>query len=159
MHLVLNAICLIVVGRWVERILGWQWVAIGFLATGFMGSVLSLAMMPDYVVSVGASGAIMGLAPVCLFALNKLRDTNFKFNQVLWVSAVLGYALFDALAGKEEIDHAAHIGGAISGGFLALMLWGLSWIRPQPLVTLALHLLSALGLGLFAIITLVNLLF
>ena len=159
MHLAGNALCLLTVGRWVERVFGWQWLAIGFLVTGFMGSLLSLAMAPPMVVSVGASGAIMGLIPICLVALSRLPDSNLKFGEMMWATTVFAYSIFDAFAGKEGIDHAGHIGGAISGSLMALLLWGVSRNRPQPLLTLALQILSALGLGLFAIITAMNLQF
>lgn len=65
LHLLFNLACLYAVGSRLERLLGSVVFLAVYLATGAIGTLVSLLVHPD-VVSVGASGAIFGLIGVSL---------------------------------------------------------------------------------------------
>ena len=67
-HLVLNALALLMVGTIVEPRLGWRWFSVVYALGGVGGSLVSLATNDGTRVSVGASGAIMGLFAAGLFS-------------------------------------------------------------------------------------------
>lgn len=67
-HLAMNAIALFLAGRSLENLVGRGWFGAIYVIGGLGGSLLSLALTPASIVSVGASGAIMGLFAAMLVA-------------------------------------------------------------------------------------------
>src|ERR1700739_286728 len=65
-HLVMNAIALYLAGRSLEWLVGRAWVGAAYVVGALTGSLLSLALTSNLIVSVGASGAIMGVFAVML---------------------------------------------------------------------------------------------
>ena len=61
LHLAFNSLALYFAGSILERLLGRAWLGALYVLGGLSGSILSVAMGADNVVSVGASGAIMAL--------------------------------------------------------------------------------------------------
>src|SRR5262245_36217348 len=61
MHLLFNCYALFLAGAILESLVGRAWLAALFVVGGLGGALMSLALNPSNLVSVGASGAIMGL--------------------------------------------------------------------------------------------------
>jgi rhomboid protease GluP len=153
-HLALNGFCLFLAGVMLENIAGRRWFFALFVIGGTCGSLMSLALNPDSVVSVGASGAIMGLlaaAFVCSFRYpsgvlrTQIRTTSLQ----ILIPSLLPLAVSRT---GEHIDFAGHIGGALSGAIVGLVMlktWRPSKPRPSfmPVAT-ALCVAGALALAL-----------
>ncbi len=130
MHIFFNMWCLWDLGRLCESLYGrWTFAAI-YLITGIAAGLASLAWNPG-VLSVGASGAIFGLAGALAasyylgeFSLpgiairGTLRSLAFfiGFNVLFGI----GYNIFAGSSGG--IDNAAHIGGLVSGLILGALI-------------------------------------
>jgi len=127
-HLVMNGIALYLAGRVLETLIGRAWLGATYAIGALCGSLLSLALNSNTLISVGASGAIMGL-----FATMLIISAHYPHGPVrtgLQMNAV--YVLVPSLlplAGLLKglhVDYAAHFGGAIGGaavGFVLLRNW------------------------------------
>jgi rhomboid protease GluP len=127
-HIAVNAIALALAGRALERLIGPAWFGVVYVTGALTGSLASLALNPPATVTVGASGAIMGL-----FAAMLVLSSHFPSGAIrtgLQVNAL--YVLIPSLlplAGVlkgQNVDYAAHFGGAIGGtaiGALLLFIW------------------------------------
>ncbi|HEY4263864.1 MAG TPA: rhomboid family intramembrane serine protease [Micropepsaceae bacterium] len=133
-HYVGNAIALLFAGMILERLIGAPWFAALFVVSGLGGAAGSLALNPGKVISVGASGAIVGLlaaAFVCSFTFEsvqlrrRMRKVSLRFRVPSLLPALL--PLSTASSGAP-VDYGAHIGGAVAG---ALMGFALSEIWPE----------------------------
>jgi len=125
LHLLMNMYVLWVVGPIVERWLGPVGFAIGYIVSGFFGSVAS-AYWHDAIVSVGASGAVFGVFGMLpglvtgrqqslpMAIIKQHRALALKF---LVLNLALGF-------GITEIDLAAHLGGLAAGFLFRLVLRG-----------------------------------
>jgi rhomboid protease GluP len=128
-HIATNRWCLWNLGLLGEPLLGsWGLIAV-YLLTGLGGSLLSTAVHPS-VTSVGASGAIFGLAGVLIMLLNsKLlpvppAELKRLRRSVIWFAAlnlVIGGGIWLAHT-PLQIDNMAHLGGLLSGLALGLLL-------------------------------------
>jgi rhomboid protease GluP len=67
-HLTFNGVAIYLAGYILEGLVGRAWFATIFVTGALGGSLLSLALNPDSLVSVGASGAVMGLFAAMLAA-------------------------------------------------------------------------------------------
>jgi membrane associated rhomboid family serine protease len=126
-HLLLNVWALWNVGRLAERLYGTGIFLFLYFASGLLGSLASVAWLPNNV-SVGASGAIFGILGAHLAFLAH-RDSGIP-RQVFrahWFSTLL-FVLFNLIQGalSPGVDNAAHVGGLL-GGFV------LGWILVRPL--------------------------
>lgn len=146
LHLVANMYMLIVLGSFTERRYGSVRFAVLYLLSGLGGGVLSALwfgyhkvntaslMMGSFVqvhelspaVSVGASGAIMGLAGASFVARlvgernydASGKDSEFKaIVQVIILNLAIGFM-------AKGIDQAAHIGGLLTGVLTGFLLIG-----------------------------------
>lgn len=139
LHLGMNMAALFSLGSLVERLVGpWRLLGLYFLASLGAG-LLSAVALPEGVPSVGASGAILGLAGL-LLAPRFRRDPSFPgaLAQRLfeWLARPLGliFALgigFQVLGLPLQFDNAAHLGGLLSG-FTLGYLWPSFLVRPTP---------------------------
>ena len=119
-HLVANMYGLFVLGRTTEEVLGWPRLVVVYAASAFGGALASL--WADRGLSVGASGAIMGLL-AALTVVVFVRRRNFHpavrrmlLGNLLFLGAIqafLGWQL-------PLIDSAAHLGG-FSAGLVATL--------------------------------------
>src|SRR5258708_4336254 len=121
-HLALNMWWLFYLGRLSERLFGrWQTVVV-YLLTGVGGNLLSLAWKPGRL-SVGASGAIFGLAGAILSGV-KFGDLSITAGEKR--SIFLNVALFSGLSFfmgmRGNTDNMCHLGGFISGLIIGLPL-------------------------------------
>ncbi|MGO9475863.1 MAG: rhomboid family intramembrane serine protease [Rhodomicrobium sp.] len=151
MHIAFNGIALFFAGAVLENVIGRAWFAAVFALSGVTGGAMSLVINPATLISVGASGAIMGLFAAA-FAVSYRYPTaspmrTFLQSGSLRVLIPSMLPLFDGLFG-QRIDYAAHLGGAIGGVALGLALVAV-WQREErlpPYRKLA-WLLAAAGLA------------
>ncbi len=123
-HALPNMVWLAYVAYQLERALGWRTMIWLYVMSVAGGSFLSMAAAP-YTPSIGASGGAFGLVAACVvFGLTRA--------EILPESArrVFGFALFPYVAlmlvmgfmGNEGADNWAHLGGALLGGPLAMVV-------------------------------------
>lgn len=123
LHLFGNMFGLLMLGAYLEPLLGRARFLIFYLLCGVMGGVLSIYMHP-FNVSVGASGSIMGLSGVFLALVTSNLFEKHTRNAIL--SALVFYILlqliFDQLS--PQVDKGAHIGGLVTGCILGFISVG-----------------------------------
>lgn len=130
-HLLGNMITFVAAGAVVEEFYGRKRMLLLYLFSGLTGSLLSLARTKD-VLSVGASGAIMGMYGVGLVFLlrerrhlsdsqrYRLRRVQIPFFFLLVIPSIL------------HADFYAHLGGFLGGVLLALFVPPLAERLPRP---------------------------
>jgi rhomboid protease GluP len=123
MHIAFNMWCLWDLGRLCESLYGrWTFAAI-YLITGVAGGLASIAWNPQ-VLSVGASGAIFGLAGALLasFYLGEFSVPKVAIQGTL--RSLLFFVGFNVLFGAmvSGIDNACHVGGLASGLILGALI-------------------------------------
>jgi membrane associated rhomboid family serine protease len=116
MHIAFNMWCLWDLGALCESLYGrWTFAAI-YLITGIAGGLASVAWNPG-VLSVGASGAIFGLAGALLasFYLGEFSVPKVAIQGTL--RSLLFFIGFNVLFGAlvSGVDNACHVGGLVSG--------------------------------------------
>lgn len=122
-HLLMNMFAFLVVGAVTERILGKWRLLIIWLFSGVFGGLISacyaLRDSEQIVISVGASGAIMGIAGAAI-ATQLASGTGTHHKNQRRVFSLLGMVALTLLYGARQtgIDNACHIGGLIAGGAL-----------------------------------------
>jgi len=128
-HLLANLISLLVFGAATLRTLGLGRFYALYLASGVAGNWLSFWLDPGASVKAGASGAIFGLLGVLAAArirgLRALTALGVQARFKTWhvVAAVLAFLSF--VVGSGPVDHAAHLGGLLSGALL-------TFLTPRP---------------------------
>src|SRR5215471_14527995 len=130
MHIFFNMWCLWDLGRLCESLYGrWTYAAI-YLITGISGGLASVGWNP-FVNSVGASGAIFGLAGALIasFYLGEFSLPRIAISGTL--RSLVIFAVFNIFLGQflGGVDNAAHIGGLVSGLVLGALI---ARIAPQP---------------------------
>jgi rhomboid protease GluP len=142
-HLLFNSVAMYMAGGVLENLIGRAWMLALFVLGALGGSAMSMTINED-VVSVGASGAIMGLLAAGLVL--SLRLPRGPARTQIMVS--LGYMLVPSLLPLATgTDYGAHFGGAITGavaGGLLLVTWPRTAAHPRGRV--AATALAAAGL-------------
>jgi rhomboid protease GluP len=112
LHLVLNMVVLVYIGSLIESKLGkWNFLMV-YLFTGIIASTVSV-IWHDNEISAGASGAIFGLFGVLLaFLSTDFYERSARKALLISTAIVVAYNIIPIGKG---IDHAAHLGGLISG--------------------------------------------
>jgi rhomboid protease GluP len=128
MHIAFNMWCLWDLGALCESLYGrWTFAAI-YLITGIAGGLASVAWNPG-VLSVGASGAIFGLAGALLasFYLGEFSVPKVAIQGTL--RSLLFFIGFNVVFGAiiSGVDNACHVGGLVSG-----LLFGALIARVAP---------------------------
>ncbi len=124
LHLGFNMWALSSMGRIAERFYGNLPFLLLYLLCGLAGSLASLFFSAREAVSVGASGAIFGVAGAILAALlTKPHKLPPELVRSMRASLLLfvGYSLFMGLT-TSFVDNAAHIGGLATGFALATVM-------------------------------------
>jgi rhomboid protease GluP len=152
-HVALNGLVLLWGGSLLERMLGRAWFAAIYTVSGVTGVLASLAINEAALVSVGASGALMGL-------MASLFVTSFHFppgplrsrlrTAALEVLIPSMLPVVTAVTGLR-VDYGAHLGGAVGGGLMALVLL-MSWPRSEQLPRLRWFAAAIAFAGLAAVI-------
>ncbi|CAD6255524.1 unnamed protein product [Miscanthus lutarioriparius] len=124
-HLLINMLCLVIIGIRLEQEFGFVRIGLVYLISGFGGSLMS-ALFIQSNVSVGASGALFGLIGSMLSEL--ITNWSLYANKVAaLLTLVLVIVVNLALGLLPRVDNFAHIGGLISGFLLGFVFF----IRPQ----------------------------
>ena len=128
-HIAFNMWCLWNLGQLCESLYGrWTYAAI-YLTCGLGASLASAAWHP-YVPSVGASGAIFGLAGALITAL-KLGEFSVPRSALSGTLRSLGaFVVYNLIFGfvLPGVDNTAHIGGLITGLIVGALI---ALIAPQ----------------------------
>lgn len=128
LHLTMNMVGLWAIGATVERLFGHRLFLLVYGASALVGSGLSLHFSAQKAVSVGASGAVFGLAGALLTVVVRHRRSMPPLfgarnrNSMLFFIA---YSLYQGFT-KTGVDNAAHVGGLLAGAALA-------WFLPERL--------------------------
>lgn len=133
-HLLSNGIALLIAGSVLENMVGRAWFAATYIVAALAGSAVSIALAQAFVVSVGASGAIMGVAAAATVCGLARRRQQFGVDAVRLLISVLIPTLGLAVWGGAEaahIDHSAHFGGALGGAVAAVVMLSF-WRRSDP---------------------------
>lgn len=123
-HIIGNMLVLFLAGKFVEKILGHVRFTVLYLFTGILGSVFSLLIQninANFYTSLGASGAVFGVLGALLFFVAMKHDEV----HIITGPRLLFYLLYSIYIGfrASNIDNYAHVGGLLSGIFLAFVLW------------------------------------
>jgi rhomboid protease GluP len=116
-HIGMNLWCLFDLGPEVESLFEVPKFIVLYLVTGVFGYIVSLWWSPG-VLSIGASGAIMGLIGVLIGASFHLGHLGKEYRSMLWkwVIYIFIFGLFFA------VDNAAHFGGLALGLLLGYVI-------------------------------------
>lgn len=125
-HLLNNMVTLVIMGRYLEPLVGKVRFLLIYLLSGLGGNLLSgfvEYMTEDYAVSAGASGAIFGLtgALLGLTLIYHGRVGRLTSRDVLLIAVLSLYQGFVS----QGVDNLAHIGGLLAGFVLTLLLVGI----------------------------------
>ncbi|MBP2016668.1 membrane associated rhomboid family serine protease [Symbiobacterium terraclitae] len=118
LHLAFNMWALWQVGRYIEAIYGSARMLFIYFVAGVAGGIASVALRPGLVVSVGASGAILGLMGALIYFATTVRHRRVDWQGLLTPVAI--NLMFGLVYGR--VDNYAHVGGLIGGllaGFVA----------------------------------------
>jgi len=117
MHIGFNLWCLFDLGPTVESLFSAAKFLVFYLVAGVAGFLLSLWWNPGGM-SVGASGAILGLIGVLIGASfhHGHLGREYRSQLVRWVIYIFIFGLFFA------VDNAAHLGGLASGALLGYLV-------------------------------------
>jgi rhomboid protease GluP len=110
LHIGMNLWCLVDLGPEVESLFNTTKFIVLYLVTGVLGFLVSLGWSPGGL-SIGASGAIMGLIGILIGASFHHGHLGKEYRSQLWkwVIYIAIFGLFFA------VDNAAHFGGLVSG--------------------------------------------
>ncbi len=158
-HLMVNMIGLWLVGQTAERIYGHRLFLLVYIGAALVGSAFSLHVAALRGVSVGASGAVFGIAGALLVAVYEHRATLPKvFSKEMFtgIGFFLVYSLVQGFA-KPGVDNAAHVGGLLAGVVMAMVLpvrfnilRFAAQVRSRAVVAAALAVCLAMALALTA---------
>jgi membrane associated rhomboid family serine protease len=151
-HIAFNMWCLWNLGQLCESLYGrWTYAAV-YLTCGVGASLASAAWHP-YVPSVGASGAIFGLAGA-LIAAFKLGEFSVPRSALSGTLRSLGaFVVYNLIFGfaLPGIDNTAHIGGLVTGLILGALIALIAPQRDQSARRVAVFLVVMLALAAGAI--------
>ncbi len=124
-HISSNMLALFAVGDIVERDLGHVRYFLLYLAAGILASGTSIFyyyLRNEYSSSIGASGAIYGVAGALLMMF--LTNPYLRRQEnIIRMGIFVGFLFYSMFLGTAGIDHAAHLGGFIAGGLLYLLYY------------------------------------
>jgi membrane associated rhomboid family serine protease len=134
LHLVMNGIVLGLAGFLLELRIGRAWFLCLFVLGGLGGSLLSITLNPPQTNSVGASGAIMALiAAAFVLTFQQKKKVAERLHEQIGLLRLLIPALLPSAA-SHHVDVAAHLGGAVTGAALAIVImatWEKEPSRPR----------------------------
>ncbi|KAF3584400.1 hypothetical protein F2Q69_00026492, partial [Brassica cretica] len=124
-HLIVNMFNVVLIGFRLEQQFGFIRVGLIYLIAGLGGSILSALFLQNNI-SVGASGALLGLLGAMLSEL--LTNWTIYANKLAALFTVLFIVAIDLAIGLLPwVDNFAHIGGFLTGFLLGFVLL----VRPQ----------------------------
>lgn len=143
-HLIFNMLSLYFVSGVVETTLGtfgFLFIYLGSLIGGHLLSLLIHRNQGDYS-AVGASGAVFGVlfASVALYPTMGMSMFFVPISIPSWLFALifLVFSIYGIRSRRNNIGHDAHLGGALIGMVLALIMRPESFIRNYPIILIIL---------------------
>ncbi len=136
LHLLFNGIAFWIGGAFLEGLVGSAWLLVIFTLGALGGSLMSAALNAPNVVSVGASGAIMGMLASGFLVTFRVprRAGRARLQSGLLRMLIPSLLPLATVKAGESIDYADHFGGTLAGvlagGFL-LLLWPRDEARPR----------------------------
>jgi len=124
-HLAGNGVALLLGGWLLERLVGRLWFFVFFAVGAIGGSLASLVVQPANLISVGASGALMGMfAGVFVSSFRMSSATSSRIRLQVSSLRILIPSLLPSFSRSTgmHIDYGAHFGGALAGVALAIVL-------------------------------------
>ncbi len=125
-HLLMNMLVLYMLGSVVEQLAGALRFFAVFLTAGLTGTAFSALLNAPNVISVGASGAIMGYLGYIL-ASKTLDPRSVPQAISQWAMSILLINVFWNVASPAGLDVWGHVGGFVGGaltvGFVGLPAW------------------------------------
>ena len=123
-HLLNNMLVLFVLGSRLEQVIGKIKFLLIYLIGGVFGNVISLLIelrTQDFAVSAGASGAVFAVMGAMIYIVirNKGWLGDLSMRQILVMAA---FSLYFGFA-STGVDNTAHVGGMVSGVFLAVIFY------------------------------------
>lgn len=125
-HIMGNTVVLCFLGPILERVYGYGRFATIYVAAGMGGAVLSMTVTKN--VSVGASGAIMGVAGAIVIAgiahpeaAPRLWGRAYGRRMIPLIILLIGWILISGLL-EHGIDNWGHLGGLATGALLAFII-------------------------------------
>ena len=123
-HLLNNMLVLFVLGSRLEQAIGKIKFLLIYLIGGVLGNVISLLIelrTQDFAVSAGASGAVFAVMGAMIYIVirNKGWLGDLSMRQILVMAA---FSLYFGFA-STGVDNTAHVGGMVSGVFLAVIFY------------------------------------
>jgi rhomboid protease GluP len=114
-HLLLNMYALLMIGNYLEPMLGRLRFTVAYVCTGIFASITSLWWHQEPIVSAGASGAIFGLYGLFLALLTTNLIPHSARKALLQSIGI--FVLYNITYGlrSQAVDNSAHIGGLLSG--------------------------------------------
>ena len=109
-HLGFNMAALLYIGTACENYLSSGRVLAAYFSGGIAGNILTLALMPPNIYSLGASGAIFSLLGV--LAITEYRRTHQFLSSLGWAVIIL---IISSLGIAGAVNNLAHIGGLATG--------------------------------------------
>jgi rhomboid protease GluP len=108
--------------------IGARWFAALFIVSGLAGAFASLVVNEPNMVSVGASGVIMGLFAAIWVLSCRFADPARSQLRITAIQVLIASMLPLASASFAKVDYGAHLGGAMTGAAVAALLLAL-WPR------------------------------
>jgi rhomboid protease GluP len=152
-HLAFNMWVLWEIGQLVERLVGHVGFFLLYMLSGVLGSLSTLVMNPERVVSAGASGAVFGVCGALLGFILLRRDTVPKEALAHLKGSMTAFLGFNLVLGFmiPNIDMAAHVGGLIGGlvcGAVLSQPLSREMVRKRPLRNVLAFMAGAAACGL-----------
>ena len=121
LHVALNMWCLLMLGPLAELAFGKLPYFAAYIATGLCASLTSTLHHPNQI-SVGASGAIFGVAGFLITPIALKRLTVYSTGKSSTLKMLVQFAVINLLIGAviPIIDISAHVGGLVSGLIIGL---------------------------------------
>lgn len=138
MHFGFNTLTLHQLGRELEGAVGWARFVLVFVATGVAGFVASEFWYDPMPLTGGTSGGIFGLLGAAVGWRYAQRDPEWKRLAITGVGYAVAMVLLDRLS-NLSVNHAAHVGGLVTGAGLG---WVLHRLRRGPNIE---RVLGAIG--------------
>ncbi len=127
LHILFNGIAFWIGGAFLEGLVGPAWLLVIFTVGAAGGSLMSAALNNPNVVSVGASGAIMGMFSCGFLTTFRIPKAAGRARIQSGLLRMLIPSLLPLIPSNgEAIDYADHFGGALAGlavGAVLLVAW------------------------------------
>ena len=157
-----NIIALLLIGPDLERLIGRLWFLALFSLSAIMGSIITFLINPAYTTSVGTAGVMTGLFIALYISSYRLgsEDRNRIQIKTLLIAFLFIWPMVAAVAldSTNMINYGAHIGGALIGAVIGMILlkrWPRNsrvaplceYIGPMTALVLTVFILSVVAVG------------